>query len=601
MELNNDRAVFRSKFLLDQDLAARSVDRALIYQDLGFEQLSLVEGWKAVSSSHGDFSAHRFLADSYIARPRHEIARVSELLQSQLLQPININPVQPRLSESRLSFMDTLGVGATALNEYNPLFFRNQVRLQANGLTAENDTSGYEAIVSGIYNRLSYSLGRSHFETDGFHENNGLNQDRYNAFVQGALSYSSSMQMEISRNDTKEGDILRFDPENFLNTLGFENDVKRIRFGLRHAFSNSSKVIASIIRQDRNFDSTTQVPPIGAFLTETDTDGYSTEIRHLFSGEHIDIDSGLGYTDVDRETQVTRFGLPDPKTNGDIKSYNAYIYSNIPLSKHFTATAGLSADKYDNSDGADYQANPKLGFLWNITDTTTLRGAAFRVFERALINDQTIEPTQIAGFNQFFDNLPRTDSKTYGLAIDHRFSSVLYGGVEVTKRELDIKSITVDNPPNTIKTDWDEKQAHIYTYWAPVTWASLSANYNYEDQDRGNDFTAGAGFSEVTTHRFPLGINLFFAPAVTARLVTTYVNQDGDFIDIRDRDNISSDNDKFWVTDTSVDFRLPKRHGFISVGALNLLDESIKFQDTDPANPSIAPDRTAYARINIIF
>ena len=36
------------------------------------------------------------------ALPRHEIARVSELLQSQLLQPINITPLQPHLSQNNL-------------------------------------------------------------------------------------------------------------------------------------------------------------------------------------------------------------------------------------------------------------------------------------------------------------------------------------------------------------------------------------------------------------------------------------------------------------------------------------------------------------------
>ena len=97
--LNDNRAVYRSRLLLDSDLAARSASLARIYQDLGFEQLALVEGWKSLDADPGNFSAHRFLADTYATLPRHEIARVSELLQSQLRQPINITPVQPRLAE----------------------------------------------------------------------------------------------------------------------------------------------------------------------------------------------------------------------------------------------------------------------------------------------------------------------------------------------------------------------------------------------------------------------------------------------------------------------------------------------------------------------
>ena len=102
IELNDNRAVYRSRLLLDQDLAARSASLGRIYNDLGFQQLGLVEGWKSVNTAPSDYSAHRLLADLYAALPRHEIARVSELLQSQLLQPINITPVQPQLAESNL-------------------------------------------------------------------------------------------------------------------------------------------------------------------------------------------------------------------------------------------------------------------------------------------------------------------------------------------------------------------------------------------------------------------------------------------------------------------------------------------------------------------
>jgi tetratricopeptide (TPR) repeat protein len=103
IELNDNRAVYRSGLLLDQDLAARSASLGRIYRDLGFEQLALVEGWKSVNTDPGNYSAHRLLADSYAALPQHGIARVSELLQSQLL---NITPVQPELAESNLLILE---------------------------------------------------------------------------------------------------------------------------------------------------------------------------------------------------------------------------------------------------------------------------------------------------------------------------------------------------------------------------------------------------------------------------------------------------------------------------------------------------------------
>ena len=101
-------------------MAARSSSLARIYNDLGFEQRGLVEGWNSVNTDPTNFSAHRFLSDTYSALPRHEIARVSELLQSQLLQPTNITPVQPLMGESNLFLISRQGPSVSSFNTYRP-------------------------------------------------------------------------------------------------------------------------------------------------------------------------------------------------------------------------------------------------------------------------------------------------------------------------------------------------------------------------------------------------------------------------------------------------------------------------------------------------
>ena len=166
--LNDNRAVYRSRLLLDEDLAARSASLARVYRDLGFEELALVEGWKSIAADSGDYSGHRLLADAYSTLPRHQIARVNELFQSQILQPINITPIQPQLSEGNIFVLENAGPNALAFNEFNPLFNRNRLAFQGSGIVGGNDTVGDSAVVSGVHNRLSFSLGQFHYETDGF-------------------------------------------------------------------------------------------------------------------------------------------------------------------------------------------------------------------------------------------------------------------------------------------------------------------------------------------------------------------------------------------------------------------------------------------------
>ena len=228
IELNDNRAVYRSKLQLDDDLAARSASVGRVYRDLGFQQRALVEGWKSVNSEPADYSGHRLLADSYSVLPRHEIARVSELLQSQLLQPINTTPVQPQLAESNLFILEGFGPSVAAFNEFHPLFTRNRFALQASGVIGNNSTYGDEITHSALLDNFSYSLGQFHYQTDGFRKNNDLRTDVYNAFAQVALTPKLNLQAEYRRQDVNHGDInLQFDPERFI-------DGRRRDFGREH-------------------------------------------------------------------------------------------------------------------------------------------------------------------------------------------------------------------------------------------------------------------------------------------------------------------------------------------------------------------------------
>src|SRR5437867_1802567 len=207
IELNDNRAVYRSRFQLDSDLAARSASLARIYTDLGFQQLALVEGWKSVNTDPSNFSAHRFLADSYSVLPRHEIARVSELLQSQLLQPLNTTPIQPHLAESNLPLISAGGPGGLSFNEFNPIFNRDGVTFQMSGLAGEDSTYAGEGVLSGIYKNASFSLGGFHFKTDGWRKNADQKDTIANAFLQLELSPQTSVQAEVRRRETEFGDL----------------------------------------------------------------------------------------------------------------------------------------------------------------------------------------------------------------------------------------------------------------------------------------------------------------------------------------------------------------------------------------------------------
>jgi tetratricopeptide (TPR) repeat protein/opacity protein-like surface antigen len=627
IELNDNRAVYRSRLLLDQDLAARSASLARIYSDLGFQQLSLVEGWKSVNIDPSNYSAHRFLADSYAALPRHEIARVSELLQSQLLQPLNITPLQPHLSESNLFVLEGAGPASLSFNEFNPLFLRNRFALQASGIVGEDSTMGEEVTVSGLYNKVSFSLGQFHHETDGFRTNNDRDDDIYNVFLQASLTPITSLQAEFRYREFEYGDLsLNFFPDDFLESFRNDDEIKSVRMGFHHAFSPGSDLIGNFMYQEKDlFFGLTFEDPEFFFLsragTVTEEEAKSAELQYLFNSKHINVTIGAGYFDIEADdlssfedfdtstTPPTPLGGFSDLQQSDIRHTNAYLYSNIKFRKNVIFTIGVSGDFFDGENilGAgnikEDRFNPKFGITWNPFVSTTVRAAAFRTLKRTLATDQTLEPTQVAGFNQFFDDASATKAWRYGVAVDQKITKNIYGGVEYSQRDLEVPFFDFPDPFDpTISVlkyvDWEERLARAYLYWTPHEWLALRAEYQYEELDRDQEFVAGA--KEVETHRVPFGASFFHPCGLSANVQTTYYDQQGDFerLDTPPGVFLSGD-DQFWLVDAAIGYRLPKRYGIITVGAKNLFDESFSYFDSDPANPAIQPERLFFARITL--
>ena len=144
--------------------------------------------------------------------------------------------------------------------------------------------------------------------------------------------------------------------------------------------------------------------------------------------------SGAGYVREDEDSHIHRtlqWPGTDPPTFFDSFSdpldyetehWNLYAYTYISPLENLTLTVGASGDFFDQEEKNfgeeeidESQFNPKLGVSWNPVPSTTIRGAVFRTFTRTLVTDQTLEPTQVAGFNQFFDDPEATDTWVYGV------------------------------------------------------------------------------------------------------------------------------------------------------------------------------------------
>jgi tetratricopeptide (TPR) repeat protein len=596
IDLNDNRAVYRSKLLLDEDLAARSANLARIYDDLGFQQRARVEAWKSVTADPGSFSAHRFLADSYSTLQRHEIARVSELLQSQLLQPLNITPLQPELAVANLAILQGAGPSSLSFYEYNPLFTRNGTGLQTNVLVGNNDTVADNFVVSGIHGQFSGSAGQFHYETEGFRPNNDLENNVYNAFGQVTVTPELSLQAELRRSEQEAGFV-----DITLNELdpSFRQEIKQYsaRIGAHYQPTGHHDFLASFIYSD----SEVTTDEIG-FQLANPSDGYTAEIQHLFRGDRLKTISGIGYSRLRNRTRFALSGV-EPEDSVDHREHiHAYGYVPISLGTTATLTLGASFDSFHTGYLDTHPLNPKFGLVWNILPSTTLRAAAFRVLKRFFVTSQTLEPTQLAGFNQFFDDFNGTDSTRYGFGLDHRFSRDLYGGFELSWRDSSRVST------NGKEEGQDERFYRSYIHWAPHPRVALAGEYQFEAFERQSLVLEGRrmflGLPELRTHYLPLDISYFHPSGLSATLGATYVDQEATRQELaRSRREFSRSHERFWTFDASIGYRLPKRYGLVSLDVRNLFDEEFDYQNSFNVGPQqlprFQPSRAVFLRINL--
>lgn len=615
IERNDNRAVYRSRLLLDQDQAARSASLARIYSDLGFDELAVTEGRYALLGDPGSFSAHRFLAEAYLQSPNLELARTSEILQSQLLQPVNAAPLSPRLQQIRSPTLPGSGPVTPSFQEFNPLFARDRQALSVSGTAGTADTWTDEFVYGYYSGQRSFQLGQYHYETDGLRANADLREDLYRAFYQEDLGARSSVQAELSYSDTRSGDPrLQFDPASFSLLQRERVEVTTVRVGARRSWDPSSLLLVSLVSQRRETRFTDAI--VSPFF-RVDFDiankvhSHAGELQYQRRSGVGDLIIGGGLFGRDDEgaqiNTLTMIGPPPVATTTTIdttlRSANGYAYGALGQPSRARLVLGLSVDHLETRDASglaeDTEVSPKLGAVLPVGPGTTLRFAAFRGMKRLPAANASIEPTSVAGFNQVFDDLSRTVFDRYGAAVDQNWGKRQFAGLEATRRNLRI--------PDAIVAGVDEKRVEwlhrAYWSWLITPRLAAGAELRAEKLERKNLPPSGPVFVpvEIDTKALPLTLTYHAPSGLFARARASFVNQE-----VFSRDGFggeSQQRERFSVVDLSVGMRLPGRRGLVSFEVNNLFDERFVYRDTafegEPRVPSYVSEQTVFARLQL--
>ncbi len=421
---------------------------------------------------------------------------------------------------------------------------------------------------------------------------------------------------------------MNFDPATFDPTLRQSRDQDTVRVGARFAWAPHSDVIVSYIHTDLDTgqQSTAFAAPLILLVdVTTKQEAHQVEAQYIFRHDRFTATIGGGWSGPDIVTRVdtTDIGiplgpLPSTLLIFDDSNYNGYIYVNATWPDTVIWTGGLSLESLKrnvqlgnasvmNNPGLDQdKLLPKAGVQWNITDWARLRLAYLQAIKRELVVNRTIEPTQVAGFNQFFDDANGSETQRWGGGLDAVLTNKLYSGVELAVRK--VKFPIVNGATGRFrKFDRWEDFARAYLYWTPLKNWAVSVEGQYEKFRRQSDsFSVATGGNppKVKTVILPAGIRYFHPSGAFASVRGTYVRQK---LTPAPTSTLTENTDKFYLVDASIGFRLPKRLGIMSLEVNNLFNQKFFYQDLNihtgqiPITPRFLPTRTVLGQVTLSF
>lgn len=589
IRLNDRRAVYRSRLLLDDDLAARSASLARNFLEVDLRETALALAATSLAVDPGSASAHRFLSDVNSGQSRHEITRTSELLQAQLRQPISVTPLPARLSNDRLFSSRSDGPNAAGFDEFGSLFLADGFGAQAHVVAGNRNTRGEQALLSGVRGPLGVGVSALQFRTDGNRPNADYDESGANAIAQLALSANTSIQAEVDTRHRKYGDIVsHFFAEAASTTDRLSDSLTDTRLGLRHSIDPASDVLVSLShRGDRttaDFD--------GGLQIGTSNQTTRGEVQYLLRRPGWSVTGGVSYLRGNSHEDV--FGdVFDSKP----RHFNAYVYSTTALvTERLHLIAGGSFDHLQSHDSGDEkQFNPKVGLIWRPLSETTVRAAYFRALKRRINADSGLEPTQVAGFDQYFDDVNGTKSQGGGLAVDSRLLPPLRVGASFSGRQTNAPLTNADGSISFV--GGREHEAGAYAHWTFGRSATLSSRLRYSRYERPLSAIGDEAFALAETTELPVTLKVFGPAGLWTSLVVTPVHQRGRF---RNGDgDVVPGSERFTVADLAIGYRLTQRRGNLSFECTNLFNRDLRFQDIGVDGARYAPHRNCLVRLSV--
>ena len=441
--LNDNRSVYRSQLLLDEDSSVRAANLAGVYRDDGMLDLSLREAQRAVSTDYANYSAHLFLANSYdqLRDPywsnlRYETPATAEYYIANLLAPGSVGTLSSIVSQpANVRLFDQNHVGVISDTTY-----------LGRGAWTESGAQ------FGVYDNISYDFEALYSSDPGQRPDNYDEHRDLILTVKDQFTPQDSIFGSVEQDKITSGDVNEYYDPSQANTDFKDSQTQQpnLYLGYHHEWSPGVQTLFLATRR-AGYESASS-PDAGQLIVNA-VPGYYSSVSVIGNGEIVDISTEensaelqqiwetashttivgahydwgqVSYENLQFNTQnsgVEDAIFPNPyflSTNNfgmDYHHFSVYGYHTWQIIDPLSVTAGVTYDwlhepadvattPFVDQEKTTVQFSPKAGLIYTPLTHTTFRAAYTRSLS-GLADNQSyrLEPTEVAGFNQAFRSI----------------------------------------------------------------------------------------------------------------------------------------------------------------------------------------------------
>ena len=599
--LNDNRAVYRSRLLLDRDLATKNVSLAKIYNQLGFEAWGAYEALNSLNADLTNSSAHLFLADTYGNLPDRTQAQSGELDQYFLYAPVNLN-----------SFNN--------FSEYTSLFERPFKQLTITG------GGGNRSYGTATVRTQSGNQRFAHTAFVDYHREQGARIDAADHRVQGTavmkFSFDAATNMFATLTGVKQ---VRGQDNDSVVTIGTFPDQVSVQQIVEHPdptfthrqtladatlgfthFWNPGSVLT--LKSDALYVNPEDHDPDAAFaacpselgiadlsplFAHSDSrfalpyHGATVQAQQSVRRKRHQIFAGADYTwrrktrschDVVTSTVYSGTLTADAEQFASERTAAGYLRDDIELARwaHVTIGARYVNGSYQDPGDTAYrfqQLNPYGGVSVRLGPATIVQAAIFRNTNSDFLS-ASIAPPTVAGFVLERNELPTSKRDEAGIAVQNAWSRSFVEVRGFMRRSIAPAFKVPPDDPDPLRAEFadfltppdaDFKARGVSLFYNQILTRRLAlfADEQYVTRD--------ATLVDRHDNQARLGINYIHPTGIHARVATRVLNQAFSNTQV-----VGLPDGSFTLTDASLDYEFARKRGLLTWSVTNLFNRQFR-------------------------